>query len=98
MGQVLTHEIELMSGFADDVQNILDKVVDAFAQSRSVGFEHFSAVWREMEFSLVSSDFLFWRHDDFPISLSLDENLFASPPHTFSIVLFNVHVFLVFKK
>ena len=59
MGQVLTHEIELMSGFADDVQNILDKVVDAFAQSRSVGFEHFSAVWREMEFSLVSSDFLF---------------------------------------
>ena len=59
IGQVLTHEVELMSGFAEDVQTLLDKVVDAFGQSHSVGFEVFSSVWREMEFSLVSDFFAF---------------------------------------
>ena len=47
------HEIELMAGFQEDFKSLIEKVVELFKQKRSLRFEHFVAVWKEMSFSLV---------------------------------------------
>jgi hypothetical protein len=48
LGKLYSCEVALMSGFSDDVSNLLDKVLQ-----RPLGFQEFAQAWREMEFSLV---------------------------------------------
>ncbi len=69
------HEIELMAGFQEDFKSLIEKVVELFKQKRSLRFEHFVAVWKEMSFSLVILVGLF--------RLGADQELLDHPERAF---------------
>ncbi len=49
-----SQEPDLMSGFSEDVKNLIEQVVKLFEQKESLRFEDFVTVWKDMNFGLVN--------------------------------------------